>query len=397
MSAWVSKVWYDENDLNSRRNPKRKFTKMSPGVAGVTAKDEFAVQFLDPDERQRQEKIKLNGKPGKRLADERAAQLTSQLTLGTFESKGRVTWSEFRKEFISKVVSTKAVSTQRIYCNSFDSFEGLCNPKLMRSINQKMIDDFRVGLCQRTGKRKGKISPNTVNKLLRFLRAALRKAKRWEYVEKDLEFQFVETYETEPVYMLPDHFDAIYNACEVATLPKNRPYSSGQWWRVLILTALMTGMRIKELLTVFREDVDLEAGQIRLAAPNTKAKRADRVPIHPVLVEHLASLKDFNRMMFNWPYSDRYLYTQWYAIQKEAGINLPCDEEHEHSETCHFYGFHSLKRACATLNADLLPATVLNAFMRHKNRATTDKYYINKTKLADGYIDQMFVPKVVSG
>jgi hypothetical protein len=46
---------------------------------------------------------------------------------------------------------------------------------------------------------------------------------------------------------------------------------------------------------------------------------------------------------------------------------------HEHRPTSHVYGFHAFKRACRTLNAAVLPQTLLNAFMRHSGPEATRK------------------------
>ncbi len=91
------------------------------------------------------------------------------------------------------------------------------------------------------------------------------------------------------------------------------------------------------------------------------------------------------------------LYAEFFRIQKEAGIDLPCREEHKHTDACHRYSFHDLKRACGTLNAAKMPKRVLNAFMRHSSSTTTEKYYINKERLLDGHVEQMFVSGVLKG
>ena len=52
----------------------------------------------------------------------------------------------------------------------------------------------------------------------------------------------------------------------------------------------------------------------------------------------------------------------------------------------------ALKKAGGTLNAGRVSKPVLNAFMRHRSFATTDRYYLNKEKLVEGVTDGLFVP-----
>jgi integrase len=62
-----------------------------------------------------------------------------------------------------------------------------------------------------------------------------------------------------------------------------------------------------------------------------------------------------------------------------AGIHLECHEHHEHTDACHLYSFHDLRRSFATLNAENLGSDVLQRLMRHQSYATTQRY-INMAK-----------------
>jgi hypothetical protein len=58
--------------------------------------------------------------------------------------------------------------------------------------------------------------------------------------------------------------------------------------------------------------------------------------------------------------------------QKVAEINLPCPDSDKHTctDAWHYYGFHALRSGYATLNADNMPAMVLQKQMRHKSITT---------------------------
>jgi integrase len=60
----------------------------------------------------------------------------------------------------------------------------------------------------------------------------------------------------------------------------------------------------------------------------------------------------------------------------------------------HLYGFHALRRGYATLNADHLPAAVLQRKMRHKSFTTTLRYIGLADKLKQS-AEKVYVPEVV--
>jgi integrase len=68
--------------------------------------------------------------------------------------------------------------------------------------------------------------------------------------------------------------------------------------------------------------------------------------------------------------------------------------EHEHTPFCHVFGFHDLRRAFATMNADKLSPDALQALMRHKSYQTT-QVYINMARQMDAAVASLHVPDVL--
>ena len=116
--------------------------------------------------------------------------------------------------------------------------------------------------------------------------------------------------------------------------------------------------------------------------------------LHPVVVDHLRVLKDFSEVVFYWPHNRRMLWTDFTKIQQTAGIHLPCREKHEHTPSCHVYGFHDLRRAFATLNAESMTGDALQKLMRHKAYATTQGY-INMAQQVTRAVEGLHVPDVL--
>jgi hypothetical protein len=129
-------------------------------------------------------------------------------------------------------------------------------PKYVGKIRTRMIDDFKAKLLKRQGQKRGStLSPASANKHVRHLKAALRKAHRWEHLAKLPDFVFLDEPEKMPVYMHPNHFDAIYIACDHATVPEDRPFSPASWWKGVMVTGIMSGMRIMEMMDLRWVDV----------------------------------------------------------------------------------------------------------------------------------------------
>jgi len=161
--------------------------------------------------------------------------------------------------------------------------------------------------------------------------------------------------------------------------------------------AYLSGWRISEILALRWEDVSLDRGTAITRAEDNKGAREERVPIHPVAVEHLRRLIDPGEVyVFPWPVHERILWRDFHEIQKSAGIELTCRKDHVHDEGCVRYGFHDLRRAYATANARQLGGDALQALMRHKSYETTKKY-INMASQLDEAVQSVHVPAFLRG
>jgi integrase len=358
------------------------------------AKASHYVGWIDP-EGNRRCKSCGPGKDGHRLAEKLRKKREAELLTGTYQSAQKKTWEEFRKEYEAKVVSGMEESTRRLVLDALNHFERIVNPKRMFAIKTQAVDAFRAKRRTEAGKKKGElVSPATVNKELRHLRAALRKAGRWGYLATAPDFEFEREPKKLPTWVSPEHFAQIYGACDKAKLPRGLPYPAADWWRAVLVVAYMTGWRISEIIALDRSDLDLEAGTAITRHEDNKGERDERVKLHPVVVDHLRKLAAFSRHVMPWNESRRVLQEEFARIQEAAGIRLPCRGKHEHSRFCYVYGFHDLRRAFATMNADKLTADALQVLMRHKSYETT-KRYIDMTRQMDEAVAALHVPDVL--
>jgi integrase len=153
----------------------------------------------------------------------------------------------------------------------------------------------------------------------------------------------------------------------------------------LILFCYMTGWRIAAILSLRREDLDLDGGTAFSRAEDNKGRRDQKVPLHPLLLERLRKLAGFGRLLFPWNRARRLLFEEFARIQKKGGIKLKGPRDH--------YGFHDLRRGFATMNADRLTPDALQFLMQHKDYKTTQRY-INLARQMNPTMQNLYVPEL---
>jgi integrase len=116
---------------------------------------------------------------------------------------------------------------------------------------------------------------------------------------------------------------------------------------------------------------------------DNKGKRDQKIALHPVVVEHLRKIKSFSPVVFPWNHGTRMIFAAFEAIQKKAGMKGNWDH----------YGFHDLRRAFATMNADTLTPDALQALMQHKDYQTTQRYINMAAKLKPA-VQNLYAPDV---
>lgn len=318
---------------------------------------------------------------------------------GRLQPQSKKTWATFRIEYAEKSLSLKAAGSGPAVKAALDHFQRIIRPVRMEAITTQTIDDFIAKRRKDRGKKPGSlVSPATINKDLRHIKAALRKAQEWGYLHNLPRIHMVREPGKLPRYVTPEHFALMYEkACSLAKKPAkcDPTYTAQDFWRALVVAGYMAGLRINEILSLKKDDLDPKRGSLITRWADNKGQRDEVMTIHDVVVQHLRKIIGQRDLIFLWGHDSRELWDEFGRIQKEAGIHLPCCGDHEHTAACHVYGFHDLRRAFATVNAPRMKPEILQKLMRHKSYQTTMTSYINPTSQVEDAVKTMPIPEVL--
>jgi integrase len=215
------------------------------------------------------------------------------------------------------------------------------------------------------------------------LRAALGIAKRWKYLPEVPEIPKVKGIETEKRFVTEPHFEAMLKALEQEPCPVYLPFSgdhggtwtAAEWWRALLVTVWVTGMRKGALLALQWEDVDLKTGRAVSRGQDNKGKRPHPVKLGPV-IPLLLKIKGDDPRVFPCDHWKTTFDDQFRTLQVAAEIVLPCvgSDTHECTRACHCYCFHDFRRAHATYHYGEVTDRELQQQMGHAAFSTTQGY-----------------------
>jgi integrase len=321
----------------------------------------------------------------KSTAEKFRKKVEAELALGICTvGQKRTTWAEFRKEFEATVEATRAGGTLKEYRRSLEAFQRLIAPGYMDAITTSDVDRF---VAKRKGDRQagteGDLSPASINRDLRALKVAFRKAKKWKMLTDVPDFEFLREPERDPYFVDDATFAKLYDACDSMTRPAGRRYAAGDWWKALLAFAYLTGWRIGEILDLRREDLDLDNGIATVDAESTKGRRTARVELHPVVVDRLRAIVEFQPLVFDWPHHERTLWTDFAELKTAAGVDFPG-------------AFHRFRFGFANANVDSLDPDLLQKLMRHQAASTTRRYINAAERMRRaGTADKIHVPDVL--
>jgi integrase len=203
-------------------------------------------------------------------------EIKKKIKLGQFDmiQADIPTLNEIKDEYLTYVRDVKKKRSWKRDEELLRPLSKLFGNKRLSDISTKDLEDFK-------SIRLNEVSPATVNRSLSVLRHLFNLAKRWKKFYGDNPVSIVG--------MLEEHnqVERILSVEEQSRLLD----SSIGYLRPIITTALNTGMRRGEILTLKWSDVDLDMNMITINQTNTKSKKQRKIPVSSRMRSLLLELK----------------------------------------------------------------------------------------------------------
>ncbi len=297
----------------------------------------------------------------KRVQGERL-QLEKELSAGTHRDITNISWDAFVSDHVSKISGKRNAEEAS---RTLREFGEMMKPRGPRYVTFSMVEGY-------VAKMDG-IATATVNKKLRYLRAAMNRAILRDYatnnpvavLQGQTKSPLFQTEERKVVRVLTDAEEAaILDACKTL-------YGTRMW--SLVYAALRTGGRRGELLALDWNHVHLD-DEPRVHFTNTKSHQDRMVPLNADVVDVMRRLQPMT-LREGGPFmgmSDN-ISRQWGRVRRHAGVED--------------VSIHDMRRTYVTrLIRANVPLPTVQKLAGHSNVTTTMKYYtqVNDQDLREG-------------
>lgn len=283
----------------------------------------------------------------------------------------------FREQLLSRKQNEWDRRTIAEYNSTISLWEDITGDPPLGKIGDETLRAFADALARRCG-RTGPLSPNTVRKHLRQLRAILRElgprqnGKGMELIESIPWCPMPKPRRQPPVAWVPEDIRRLAEAgAHFFPGSATDPIPGPQWWRALLRILYNTAMRIGTALSLRWDWLDPD-GWLNVPAESLKGKRIGRrFYLNAAVREELARLpRSTTGLILPWN-ADILTLQRWRKrLQKVAG--LPTDFKH---------GFHAIRRAALSAVARINPL-VARIVAGHSQGDVLLEYYISADVVA---------------
>jgi integrase len=238
----------------------------------------------------------------------------------------RVMLQSFFDDFKAYAEQVYSPETVVVYYRAFTKFIEHVGNRALTSISARQIDSLRV-------QRLREVSPVTVNIELRTLRSAFNTALRWRLIRENpfKEVQLCPIADVAPPYFSLLEFQKLIGGIKQ------------DWFRNVVIVAVLTGMRRGEILNLRWSDVDLEKRVIKIESTgNFRTKMGKRriVPMNPQVLWIIEHLDGTTKNEFVFAYNGRRIQERTLSLRfKRLVRQLKLDDKMH---------FHSLRHTFAS-------------------------------------------------
>jgi integrase len=345
----------------------------------------LALRWTDPvtgDTRQ-----KTTGTLDGEKAAKQAADLETKLNSGGVVVYDNITWEQFRDRWDEERQATFRESTRSEYESTFNRFEELIQPRLLRAVTSQTVGQFQAKLA------KSDMRPMTIAKHLRHMKAACRWANE------------VGLLETVPAVRMPrcgrgqklmrgrpltdKEFERLLDA--VPTVVKAEEVEA---WQFFLKGLWWSGLRLSEAIQLYwdrldriRIDFSGKAPLMRIPGSLQKNGHDQVCAVAPEFLKLLEQVPDSQRrgQVFALPLLKRVRSQDWKdktskvgaAIGRASGIIVGSEERKTGTRT-KYATLHDLRRSFGDRWMRLVEAATLREMMRHESITTTMAFYIGR-------------------
>lgn len=314
----------------------------------------WVLKYRDRNGRMKQESIGKRGAMTKTIAKEILQKREQTVKLGQEDMLDAEipTFEDFAKVYLTYVQDTvkkRSWSRDELCLRHLTSFY---KGRLLSDIKAQDVDDYKTS-------RLNEVSPATVNRELEVLRHLFNLADRWN--------RFFGKNPVSRARLLP-----LNNKKErILTLEEEKRLLSNcdSYLRDIVITALYTGMRKGEIISLKWNNVDLDSGIITIDQTNSKNKKTRRIPINSTIRKLLLELR-----LRNSGRENVFLNSKGTPYLRQDSLNRAFTLALKKAKICGLR-FHDLRHTAATRMIELGSSIVaVKEILGHSSLDMTMRY-----------------------
>lgn len=312
------------------------------------------LQWVDPETGRK--KTKSAKTANRKEAEDKASELQYELSRGLYHEADRSSWAAFREALERDYLADMSENGRKSYLVALDVLEQHINPTKLGDLTEARLDAFKRRLLE------AEKSRHTVKSYLNRVRTILGWGVRRKYLRAVPTMPSVKVPDKRPRRIIAEQFEKVLEKAQ--RYPMMREVLLGLWH---------TGLRISELLALEWPDLDMQAKRIWIRAEVSKGHRDDWIPMPTSFLDVVESLPRTSKRVFATGVT--YSGVRWRLTKciEQAGVKG--------------FTLHDIRRTFGSRYAPHVQAPVLQRLMRHRDLATTAKYYLNVDDALESAID----------